>query len=90
MDADHWPPGARVRVCPPPLGGGVDGDLLNVPRYVWGCVGTVVGVVTGARYEVRFAAQELWGDGDHEVTVDLDERYLELAGEGPLAPKSAR
>ncbi len=27
-------------------------------------------------YAVRFTAQELWGDGDHSVTVNLWERYL--------------
>jgi nitrile hydratase len=28
-------------------------------------------------YGVRFAASELWGAGDHSVTVDLWESYLE-------------
>jgi len=30
-------------------------------------------------YTVRFSAGDLWGSGDHEVTVDLWESYLELA-----------
>lgn len=40
-------------------------------------------VVTGVRpaaqepvYAVRFAARDLWGEGDHSVTVNLWERYL--------------
>jgi nitrile hydratase len=31
-------------------------------------------------YAVRFAAAELWGAGDHSVTLDLWEHYLEEAG----------
>jgi nitrile hydratase len=31
-------------------------------------------------YAVRFRAAELWGAGDHTVTVDLWESYLEEAG----------
>jgi nitrile hydratase len=30
-------------------------------------------------YAVRFAAADLWGSGDHTVTVDLWERYLDRA-----------
>jgi nitrile hydratase len=30
-------------------------------------------------YAVRFPAGELWGTGDHTVTVDLWESYLERA-----------
>ncbi len=55
-----------------------------------GCVVEIHGVhrvpddvVTGAVppraeavYAVRFTAQELWGGGDHSVTVNLWERYL--------------
>jgi hypothetical protein len=34
-------------------------------------------------YAVRFAASELWADGDHSVVVDLWESYLEpVEGEG--------
>ena len=32
-------------------------------------------------YTVRFAARDLWGAGDHEVTVDLWQSYLEHAHE---------
>ncbi|MEU6125355.1 SH3-like domain-containing protein [Streptomyces sp. NPDC047123] len=28
-------------------------------------------------YAVRFAARELWGEGDHDVVLDLWESYLE-------------
>lgn len=27
-------------------------------------------------YTVRFAARDLWGDGSHDITVDLWESYL--------------
>ncbi|WP_206323605.1 SH3-like domain-containing protein [Streptomyces sp. HNM0574] len=30
-------------------------------------------------YTVAFAARDLWGEGTHEVTVDLWESYLEAA-----------
>ncbi|MFJ9419486.1 SH3-like domain-containing protein [Streptomyces sp. NPDC101227] len=30
-------------------------------------------------YTVAFAARDLWGEGDHEVTVDLWESYIERA-----------
>ncbi|WP_030256422.1 SH3-like domain-containing protein [Streptomyces violens] len=32
-------------------------------------------------YTVAFPARELWGEGTHEVTVDLWESYLERAAE---------
>ncbi|MGX1850891.1 nitrile hydratase subunit beta [Streptomyces sp. NBC_01456] len=32
-------------------------------------------------YTVAFAAGDLWGEGGHEVTVDLWESYIERAGE---------
>jgi hypothetical protein len=32
-------------------------------------------------YTVAFAARDLWGEGDHEVTLDLWQSYLE-----PYAP----
>ena len=34
----------------------------------------------GTVYAVRFTAAELWGAGDHTVTADLWESYLEEAG----------
>ena len=68
------------------------------PDYVRGCTGTVarvdapssipdveahdLGAVTEVAYGVRFAATELWGEGDGvegSVHVDLHDRYLELA-----------
>ncbi len=36
-------------------------------------------------YTVRFAARELFGDGDHDVTVDVWESHLHPAG-----PEGAR
>ncbi|WP_323135585.1 SH3-like domain-containing protein [Streptomyces beihaiensis] len=30
-------------------------------------------------YAVRFAARELWGEGDHDVVLDLSESYLRKA-----------
>jgi len=66
----------------------------RIPRYVRGHTGTVVArlgewalpdaSVSGvtkpeACYAVRFAAAELFGSGDHTVTVDLWESYLERA-----------
>ena len=32
-------------------------------------------------YTVAFAARDLWGEGDHEVTLDLWQSYLEPAEE---------
>jgi nitrile hydratase subunit beta len=66
----------------------------RVPRYVRGHTGEVVAVlgewplpddlvrgVTRAEtcYAVRFSAADLFGSGDHAVTVDLWESYLERA-----------
>ena len=34
-----------------------------------------------AVYAVRFRASDLWGEGDHDVTVELWERYLDPAPE---------
>ena len=67
------------------------------PRYVRGATGVVVAVRGRFRvpdasaegreevepvYGVRFEAVELWGEGTHEVHLDLWERYLEPAGSG--------
>lgn len=67
----------------------------RLPRYARGAVGTVMshsgrypvpddrarGLATEAQsvYAVRFTAQELFGAGDHSVTLDLCERYLSPA-----------
>ena len=65
----------------------------RVPRYVRGAGGTVVeaqgqpprpdersrGILAPVEtvYTVRFTAGELFGEGDHEVTVDVWESHLE-------------
>ncbi len=65
----------------------------RLPRYARGAVGTVVelqgrhpladdrarGLDAAPEpvYTVRFDARELFGEGDHAVTVDLWESYLE-------------
>jgi nitrile hydratase subunit beta len=66
----------------------------RIPRYVRGHAGEIVARlgdwplpdawVAGVRksetcYAVRFAAADLFGSGDHTVTVDLWESYLERA-----------
>jgi hypothetical protein len=66
----------------------------RIPRYVRGHTGQIVArlgdwplpdaSVAGVTkpetcYAVRFAAAELFGGGDHMVTVDLWESYLERA-----------
>jgi nitrile hydratase len=81
--------GDRVRAKP-----GDPDHHTRVPRYVRGHTGEIVAplgewalpdasVAGAARpqmcYAVRFAAAELFGGGDHTVTVDLWESYLERA-----------
>jgi nitrile hydratase subunit beta len=72
----------------------------RLPRYARGAVGTVTGLLgrhplpdrraTGLAaepepvYAVSFAAGELFGEGDHTVTIDLWESYLR-----PAAAESA-
>jgi len=61
----------------------------RLPRYVRGQAGDVVArlgdwvlpdaSVAGLATTVRFAAADLFGSGDHTVTVDLWESYLERA-----------
>lgn len=83
----EYPAGARVRVR-----AGDPDHHTRVPRYVRGHTGEVVAVLgrwpvpdDSARgrvreetcYAVRFAAGDLWGSGDHTVTVDLWESYLD-------------
>ncbi len=85
--ADRFAPGDRVRTrrADP-------AHHTRLPRYARGAVGTVVepqgrhplpddrarGLGTDRQpvYTVRFAAQELFGAGEHAVTVDLWESYL--------------
>ena len=86
----RFSPGDRVRTtrADPP-------HHSRVPRYVRGAVGTVVELqghspLADLRaqglpaepepvYTVRFAAGELFGRGDHSVTVDVWESRLEDA-----------
>ena len=86
----RFAPGDRVRtvrVDPP--------HHSRLPRYARGAVGTIVepqglhpladlraqGLPAEPEpvYTVRFSAHELFGDGDHSVTVDVWESRLEDA-----------
>ena len=89
--AELFSPGDRVRAdrTDPP-------HHTRLPRYARGATGTVVEQQgryplpdRRARqlpaepepvYTVRFAAAELFGEGDHTVTIDLWESYLRPAG----------
>jgi nitrile hydratase len=92
--AELFSPGDRVRtsLTDPPY-------HTRLPRYARGAVGTVVEhqgrhplpdrrarqlpTEPEPVYTVRFAAAELFGEGDHTVTIDLWESYLRpAAGEG--------
>ncbi len=84
--SERYRSGDRVRTST------VDPDHhTRLPSYARGCVGTVVeseGVHPLADlrsrgverpqpvYAVRFTAQELFGQGDHSVTLSLWEDYL--------------
>ncbi len=83
-------PGDRVRIsrADPP-------HHTRLPRYARGAAGTVVelqghhplpdyrarGLPAEPEpvYAVRFAARELFGDGEHTVTADLWQSYLSAA-----------
>lgn len=85
----RFAPGDRVRamLADPP-------HHSRVPRYVRGAVGTVLepaglqlradlraqGLPAESEpvYKVRFAARDLFGDGDHHVTMDIWESSLEV------------
>jgi nitrile hydratase len=72
----------------------------RLPRYARGAVGTVVEhqgryplpdrrarqlpTEPEPVYTVRFAAAELFGEGDHTVTIDLWESYLRPAVPGGI------
>ena len=87
MATDRFAPGDRVRArAVDPAG------HTRLPRYARGVVGVVVepaghhplavdrarGLVSRPQpvYHVRFAAADLFGAGDHSVTVELWEDYL--------------
>jgi hypothetical protein len=71
----------------------------RLPRYARGAAGTVTDLLgryalpdrSSRRlaaepepvYAVAFAARELFGEGDHTVTIDLWESYLQPAAEEP-------
>ena len=88
--AERWAPGDRVRTrAVDPAG------HTRLPRYARGAVGVLVERAGShpladerARgrspephtvWHVRFPATELFGEGDHTVTVELWEDYLEEA-----------
>jgi hypothetical protein len=90
--ADRFAPGDRVRTrAHDPAG------HTRLPRYARGAVGVIVepagrhpladdraaGLRSEAQpvYHVRFAAADLFGGGDHSVTVELWEDYLTPAEE---------
>jgi nitrile hydratase len=87
MSTDRFVPGARVRTrAVDPAG------HTRLPRYARGAVGVVVepagrhpladdrarGLAARPQpvYHVRFAAADLFGEGEHTVTVELWEDYL--------------
>lgn len=87
LRARHLAPGDRVRTrATDPAG------HTRLPRYVRGAVGVVVeqagrhpladdrarGIVGSSQpvWHVRFAAADLFGAGDHTVTVELWDDYL--------------
>ncbi|HEY1347348.1 MAG TPA: SH3-like domain-containing protein [Streptosporangiaceae bacterium] len=93
--AELFSPGDRVltSLTDPP-------HHTRLPRYARGAVGTVVEhqgryplpdrrarqlpTEPEPVYTVRFAAAELFGEGDHTVTIDLWESYLRPAAAGGI------
>jgi nitrile hydratase len=93
--AELFSPGDRVltSLTDPP-------HHTRLPRYARGAVGTVVEhqgryplpdrrarqlpTEPEPVYTVRFAAAELFGEGDHTVTIDLWESYLRPAVPGGI------
>jgi hypothetical protein len=85
---DRFAPGDLVRTTSRDPAG-----HTRLPRYARGAVGEIVQVAghhpladdrarglaptAQAVYHVRFPAAELFGDGEHAVTVELWESYLE-------------
>jgi len=93
MSTDRFAPGDRVRTrATDPAG------HTRLPRYARGAVGVVVEQAgrhpladerarggspsAQAVYHVQFPAAELFGTGDHTVTVELWEDYLIPLEEG--------
>src|SRR3954469_15945308 len=88
--ADRFSLGDRVRTTSRDPAG-----HTRLPRYARGAVGEIVQVAghhpladerargrpgpAQAVYHVRFPAAELFGEGEHAVTVELWESYLEPA-----------
>ena len=86
--AERFTPGDRVRTTAVDPAG-----HTRLPRYARGAVGTVVELAgrhpradersrgtpgpAEAVWHVRFAAADLFGAGDHDVTVELWDSYLE-------------
>lgn len=99
--ADRFGPGDRVRTRTLDPAG-----HTRLPRYARGAVGEVVESAGRHRladdrargrwtspqavYHVRFAAAELFGAGDHSVTVELWEDYLEAAAGRSAAQDGGR
>jgi hypothetical protein len=97
--SERFRPGDQVRArrTDPP-------HHTRVPRYVRGAVGTVVepegahplpdlrsrGLPAPPEpvYAVRFTARELFGTGDHTVTIGLWESYLQAATPAGAAGQS--
>jgi hypothetical protein len=91
---ERFAPGDRVRTstADPP-------SHTRLPQYARGAHGEVVGraghhpladerargltSTPRAVYQVRFAAHELFGEGEHAVVVELWEDYLEPVGRLP-------
>jgi hypothetical protein len=87
---ERFAPGQRVRTSSVD-----PAHHTRLPRYARGKLGTVVepegshprpdeharglDVPPERVYAVRFAASELWAEGDHAVVLDLWESYLEPA-----------
>jgi nitrile hydratase subunit beta len=77
----------------------------RLPRYARGATGTVTGLLgryplpdrraqrivadPEPVYAVTFAAAELFGEGDHTVTIDLWESYLQPLTAAPSPPPGA-
>lgn len=101
--ADRFVPGARVlTTCADPP------HHTRLPRYARGAIGTIVeshgsfplpddrarGLPTYPipAYTVRFAARDLFDEGDHVVTVDIWQSHLTPVdeAEGPTARRPDR